>query len=69
MLSESASLYQHQKIHTGDKPHKCPYLDKRFIQRYNKKQHIKTHQNKSDTSEKDTDNEKTQSRQTQDVAY
>ena len=72
-LSELASLYQHQKIHTGDKSHNCPYSDKRFIQQYNMKQNIKTHQNKSDTSEKDTDNEKTdhlnQPRQTKDVAY
>ena len=32
-LSEPAS--QHQKIHSRDKPPKCPYLDETFIQRYN----------------------------------
>jgi len=42
-LADPSSLYRHRKIHTGDKPHKCPYCDKRFIQRYNMKQHIKTH--------------------------
>ena len=31
-------------IHVDDeKPHKCPYCTRRFIQRYNMKQHIKTH--------------------------
>ena len=72
-LADPSSLYRHRKIHSGDKPHKCPYCTRRFIQRYNMKQHIKTHRNESDTSEKDTDNEKTenltQSRQIQDVAY
>ena len=39
-LSEPASLYQYQKNHMGDKPQECPYCDKRFIQRYNMKQHM-----------------------------
>ena len=43
LLADPSSLYRHRKIHTGDKPHKCPYCEKRFIQRYNMKQHIKTH--------------------------
>jgi len=63
----------HHKIHTGDKPHKCPYCDKKFIQRYNMKKHIKTHRNELGTSEKDTDTKKSdrlpQPRQTLDLAY
>lgn len=42
-LADPSSLYRHRKIHSGDKPHKCPYCPRRFIQRYNMKQHIKTH--------------------------
>ena len=25
LLADPSSLYRHRKIHTGDKPHKCPY--------------------------------------------
>ena len=42
-LADPSSLYRHRKIHSGDKPHKCPFCSRRFIQRYNMKQHIKTH--------------------------
>lgn len=42
-LADPSSLYRHRKIHSGDKPHKCPHCPRRFIQRYNMKQHIKTH--------------------------
>merc|ERR1719208_229903 len=42
-LADPSSLYRHRKIHSGDKPHKCPHCCRRFIQRYNMKQHIKTH--------------------------
>jgi len=24
-LADPSSLYRHRKIHSGDKPHKCPY--------------------------------------------
>ena len=34
-LADPSSLYRHRKIHSGDKPHKCPYCTRRFIQRYN----------------------------------
>ena len=42
-LAPSTNLNRHRKIHFGDKPHKCPYCNKGFIQRYNMKVHIKTH--------------------------
>jgi len=42
-LADPSSLYRHRKIHSGDKPHKCPFCSRRFIQRYNMKQHVKTH--------------------------
>jgi len=42
-LADPSSLYRHRKIHSGDKPHQCPHCTRRFIQRYNMKQHIKTH--------------------------
>ena len=25
LLADPSSLYRHRKIHTGDKPHKCPH--------------------------------------------
>ena len=33
-LADPSSLYRHRKIHSGDKPHKCPYCGRLFIQRY-----------------------------------
>ncbi len=33
-LADPSSLYRHRKIHSGDKPHKCPYCTRRFIQRW-----------------------------------
>merc|ERR1712223_1334717 len=42
-LADPSSLYRHRKIHNGEKPHKCPFCGRRFIQRYNMTQHIKTH--------------------------
>ena len=66
-LADPSSLYRHRKIHSGDKPHKCPYCTRRFIQRYNMKQHIKTHR-----IERMTDSEKAEylprPRQTQEIA-
>ena len=34
ILADPSSLYRHRKIHSGDKPHQCPFCDRRFIQRY-----------------------------------
>jgi KRAB domain-containing zinc finger protein len=31
-LSDPSSLYRHRKIHSGEKPHQCPYCDRKFIQ-------------------------------------
>ena len=45
-LADPSSLYRHRKIHNGEKPHKCPYCDRRFIQRYNMVQHMKVHEKK-----------------------
>jgi hypothetical protein len=42
-LADPSSLYRHRKIHNGDKPHQCPFCGRKFIQRYNMTQHIKTH--------------------------
>ena len=46
-LAKSTSLSRHRKIHSKDKPHKCPYCSKGFIQRSNMKVHIKTHRMES----------------------
>ena len=66
-LADPSSLYRHRKIHSGDKPHKCPYCTRRFIQRYNMKQHIKTHR-----IERMTESERAEylprPRQTQEIA-
>ena len=45
-LADPSSLYRHRKIHNGEKPHKCRYCDRRFIQRYNMVQHMKVHEKK-----------------------
>ena len=45
-LADPSSLYRHRKIHNGEKPHGCPYCDRRFIQRYNMVQHMKVHEKK-----------------------
>lgn len=33
-LADPSSLYRHRKIHSGEKPHQCPFCTRRFIQRY-----------------------------------
>ena len=45
-LADPSSLYRHRKIHNGEKPHKCLYCERRFIQRYNMVQHMKVHEKK-----------------------
>ena len=45
-LADPSSLYRHRKIHNGEKPHSCPYCDRKFIQRYNMVQHMKVHEKK-----------------------
>lgn len=32
-LADPSSLYRHRKIHNGEKPHKCPFCGRKFIQR------------------------------------
>ena len=32
-LADPSSLYRHRKIHSGEKPHKCQFCGRRFIQR------------------------------------
>ena len=44
VLSDQSSLHRHKKIHKGEKPHKC-FCGKRFIQRFNKIDHVKNHLN------------------------
>ena len=45
-LADPSSLYRHRKIHNGEKPHSCPYCERKFIQRYNMVQHMKVHEKK-----------------------
>jgi hypothetical protein len=50
-LADPSSLYRHRKIHSGEKPHSCPFCHRRFIQRYNMRQHLKTHRFKGVSQE------------------
>ena len=51
VLAGPISFSSHQRIHSMEKPYKCPSCPKDFIQRYDLKQHIKVaHQHKKDKS-------------------
>ena len=43
VLADSSSLYRHRKIHSDERAHVCKLCPRRFIQRFNMRQHQKTH--------------------------
>ena len=48
-FSRRNTLKTHSMVHTGEKPHMCPYVgcEKRFSEKGNMKTHYKTHLKKS----------------------
>lgn len=43
IVTSSASLRRHLKLHTGNKPHECSFCSKRFYEQGNLQKHLRLH--------------------------